>query len=85
MTYATCQETAAEETDSPGLAHCERYPLPFCVKALDGRFHPIEKAIQYAVDTLPFALLGVSNEVLAAYCAAMVVQGIKEVMISISS
>jgi sterol desaturase/sphingolipid hydroxylase (fatty acid hydroxylase superfamily) len=32
-----------------------------------GRFHPIEKAIQYAVDALPFALLGVSNEVLAAY------------------
>lgn len=32
-----------------------------------GRFHPIEKAIQYAVDALPFALLGVSSEVLAAY------------------
>lgn len=32
-----------------------------------GRFHPIEKAVQYAVDALPFALLGVSNDVLAAY------------------
>ena len=32
-----------------------------------GRFHPIEKAIQYAVDALPFAILGVSSEVLAAY------------------
>jgi sterol desaturase/sphingolipid hydroxylase (fatty acid hydroxylase superfamily) len=32
-----------------------------------GRFHPIEKAIQYAVDALPFVLLGVSAEVLAAY------------------
>ena len=32
-----------------------------------GRFHPIEKAVQYAVDALPFALLGVSDEVLAAY------------------
>ena len=32
-----------------------------------GRFHPIEKSIQYAVDTLPFALLSVSPEVLAAY------------------
>ena len=32
-----------------------------------GRFHPIEKAVQYAVDALPFALLGVSSEVLAAY------------------
>ena len=32
-----------------------------------GRFHPIEKSVQYAVDTLPFALLAVSQEVLAAY------------------
>ena len=32
-----------------------------------GRFHPIEKAVQYAVDALPFALLGVSTDVLAAY------------------
>ena len=32
-----------------------------------GRFHPIEKAIQYAADALPFALLGVSNDVLAVY------------------
>lgn len=32
-----------------------------------GRFHPIEKAVQYSVDALPFALLGVSNDVLAAY------------------
>ena len=32
-----------------------------------GRFHPIEKSIQYAVDAMPFALLGVSSEVLAAY------------------
>jgi sterol desaturase/sphingolipid hydroxylase (fatty acid hydroxylase superfamily) len=32
-----------------------------------GRFHPIEKAIQYVVDAMPFLLLGVSPEVLAAY------------------
>ena len=32
-----------------------------------GRFHPIEKAVQYTVDTLPFALMGVSQEVLSAY------------------
>ena len=32
-----------------------------------GRFHPIEKAGQYAVDALPFALLGVSHDVLVAY------------------
>ena len=32
-----------------------------------GRFHPVEKSIQYVFDTLPFALLAVSQEVLAAY------------------
>jgi len=42
MTYATCQETRAEETDSAGLASCEGFPLPFCQKGLDGRFEPIE-------------------------------------------
>ena len=55
-----------------------RYPLMWRLHAVHhspaqlytfnvGRFHPIEKSIQYAVDTLPFALLGVSQEVLAAY------------------
>lgn len=32
-----------------------------------GRFHPVEKSIQYAFDTLPFALVAVAPEVLAAY------------------
>ena len=41
MTYATCQETAAAETDSPGSPSCEGFPLPFCVKDLAGRFHPV--------------------------------------------
>ena len=42
MTYATCQETSAAETDSPGIPSCEGYPLPFCVKGLGGRFEPVE-------------------------------------------
>ena len=42
MTYATCQETAPEETDSPTIPHCEGFALPFCARDLDGRFHPIE-------------------------------------------
>jgi hypothetical protein len=41
MTYATCQELSAEESDSPGLAHCERFLLPFARKQPDGRFQPI--------------------------------------------
>lgn len=41
MTYASCQELP-EEFDSPGLATCEGFRLPFCRKGPDGRFHPIE-------------------------------------------
>jgi sterol desaturase/sphingolipid hydroxylase (fatty acid hydroxylase superfamily) len=32
-----------------------------------GRFHPIEKALQYLLDALPFILLGVGADVLALY------------------
>ena len=32
-----------------------------------GRFHPFEKTLQYLLDALPFALLGVSEDVLALY------------------
>ena len=32
-----------------------------------GRFHPIEKSLQYIFDALPFILLGVSEQVLALY------------------
>jgi sterol desaturase/sphingolipid hydroxylase (fatty acid hydroxylase superfamily) len=32
-----------------------------------GRFHPIEKAIQFLFDAMPFIILGVSEEVLALY------------------
>lgn len=42
MTYATCQELSAEESDSTGLPHCERFLLPFARKQSDGRFKAIE-------------------------------------------
>ena len=32
-----------------------------------GRFHPIEKALQYTLDLLPFILIGVNEAVLALY------------------
>jgi len=41
MTYATCQELSAEESDSPGIPHCEGLPLPFARKQADGRFKPV--------------------------------------------
>ncbi len=42
MTYATCQELKAEESDSTGTAHCQCFALPFSRKQSDGRFRPIE-------------------------------------------
>ena len=41
MTYATCQELSAEETDSRGIPHCEGLPVPFARKQADGRFKPV--------------------------------------------
>jgi DNA repair photolyase len=41
MTYATCQELSAEESDSKGIPSCEGLPLPFCKKQADGKFKPI--------------------------------------------
>ena len=41
MTYASCQELSAEESDSQGIPHCEGLPLPFAKKQADGKFKPI--------------------------------------------
>ncbi len=41
MTYATCQELSAEESDSEGIPHCEGLPLPFAKKQANGNFKPI--------------------------------------------
>lgn len=40
-----------------------------------GRFHPVEKALHFSIDTLPFIALGVGPEVLAAYFVAYSVNG----------
>lgn len=40
-----------------------------------GRFHPLEKALQFVFDTLPFILIGVSNEVIALYFVFYAVNG----------
>jgi len=41
MTYATCQELSASESDSQGIPNCEGLPLPFVRRQADGRFKPI--------------------------------------------
>jgi DNA repair photolyase len=43
ITYATCQELSAGESDSRGIPHCEGLPLPFARKQADGRFKPIPR------------------------------------------
>ncbi len=40
-----------------------------------GRFHPLEKGLQLCVDMLPFAVLGVADEVLATYFVFYAVNG----------
>ena len=40
-----------------------------------GRFHPIDKGLQVFLDTLPFVLLGVSEEVLGLYVVCYAING----------
>jgi len=40
-----------------------------------GRFHPVDKALQYLCDSLPFILLGVSEEVLMLYFSIYAIKG----------
>lgn len=40
-----------------------------------GRFHPLEKALHFSLDTVPFLLLGVRPEVIAAYFLLYSVNG----------
>ncbi|MEQ8651500.1 MAG: sterol desaturase family protein [Kiloniellales bacterium] len=40
-----------------------------------GRFHPLEKLLQFGVDSLPFLLLGAAPEVLAAYLVFYAING----------
>lgn len=41
MTYASCQELSAAESDSAGIPHCEGLPVPFARKQRDGRFKTV--------------------------------------------
>jgi sterol desaturase/sphingolipid hydroxylase (fatty acid hydroxylase superfamily) len=40
-----------------------------------GRFHPLEKALHFSLDTVPFVLLGVAPQVIAAYFLFYAVNG----------
>jgi len=65
---------------------CHRYPLlwrlhevhhsPEILYALNvGRFHPIEKALHFMLDTVPFLIFGVAPEVIAGYFLLYSVNG----------
>ncbi len=41
-----------------------------------GRFHPVERAFQFLIDSFPFMLIGVSTEVLAMYFLFFAVNGV---------
>ena len=40
-----------------------------------GRFHPLEKAVQFGLDTAPFILLGVGTEVISIYFVFFAING----------
>jgi len=40
-----------------------------------GRFHPIDKGLQFLLDTLPFLIIGVGEEVLALYVVCYAING----------
>lgn len=42
MTYAVCQELPSDAVDSPGLPHCEAFPMPFSRRSAPGGFSPLE-------------------------------------------
>ncbi len=42
LTYAVCQELPPGEGDSPGLPHCEAFPMPFSVRVDGGLFKSLE-------------------------------------------
>lgn len=42
MSYAVCQELPSDAADSPGLHHCEAFPMPFSRRTGPMRFSPIK-------------------------------------------
>jgi len=41
MSYASCQELSAGESDTPGIPNCEGMAFPFVARGADGRFCPV--------------------------------------------
>jgi sterol desaturase/sphingolipid hydroxylase (fatty acid hydroxylase superfamily) len=66
---------AAHETDTLWRLHAVHHSVEQLYWLNTGRFHPVEKAFQMAVDSLPFVLLGVEPRVLALYYLSYATNG----------
>ena len=66
---------------------CHRFPLLWRLHAIhhspdilyslnSGRFHPLEKALHFCVDAMPFIVLGVAPEVIAGYFVIYAANGL---------
>lgn len=66
---------AAHETDLLWRFHAVHHSPPRLYWLNVGRFHPIDKALQFLLDSLPFVLLGVAGEVITLYFVFYAVNG----------
>ena len=66
---------AAHETDTLWRLHAVHHSVEQLYWLNTGRFHPIEKAFQMALDSLPFVLMGVDPQVLALYYLSYATNG----------
>jgi sterol desaturase/sphingolipid hydroxylase (fatty acid hydroxylase superfamily) len=66
---------AAHETDVLWRLHAVHHSVDRLYWLNTSRFHPIEKALQMCLDSLPFLLLGVHEAVLAMYYLAYATNG----------
>jgi sterol desaturase/sphingolipid hydroxylase (fatty acid hydroxylase superfamily) len=66
---------AAHETDTLWRLHAVHHSVEQLYWLNTGRFHPVEKAFQMALDSLPFVLMGVEPRVLALYYLSYATNG----------
>jgi sterol desaturase/sphingolipid hydroxylase (fatty acid hydroxylase superfamily) len=66
---------AAHETDALWRLHAVHHSVDQLYWLNTARFHPIEKALQMALDSLPFLLMGVEARVLALYYLSYAANG----------
>ncbi|MGE0363637.1 MAG: sterol desaturase family protein [Vicinamibacterales bacterium] len=66
---------AAHETDTLWRLHAVHHSVEQLYWLNTGRFHPIEKAFQMALDSLPFVLMAVDTRVLGLYYLSYATNG----------